>query len=73
MFLFREVRPIAIGQPPNCNSAALICTTWCRRANHGTVWASTPTAGCRYPSKMTYAWLRLNCLAVIKLEIKQQN
>ena len=72
MFLFREVRTIAIGQPPNCNSAALICTTWCRRASHGTVWPSTPTAGSRYPSKMTYAWSRMNCLAVIKLEIKQR-
>ena len=35
--------------------------------------ASTSTMGCRYPSKTTYAWSSMNCLAVIKLEIKQRN
>ena len=41
------------------------------QSRHGV--ADIPTAGCRYPSKMTYAWSRMNCLAVIKLEIKQRN
>ena len=51
MFLFREVRTIAIGQPPNCNSAALICTTWCRRASHGTVSAEYTYRGMPLPQQ----------------------